>query len=319
VFAKANHFPIGLFAKANHFPIGLFAKANKSTGKLLAFYMTNFFAISAILGYIAIAWLMFNRPDNDSEIRHHTSARPLWLFGLSIATAQCLGLSLNGSFNFFASLSWVSALMAGVASATLLRVGERFLPLLSFTVASLAIALHLLFAGAIKPADGWQIQVHASIALLAYAALSLASAQAVLLLIVERRLRKPRRLITVSPKLTATKDTLNMWQRLSAHLPPLSRLERQLFQLIGVGFLTLTLTLITGALFISNWSAQHLVHKTVLTVSAWIVFGTLLLGHWRFGWRGKQAAIVTLAGMGLLALAFFGSKFVLEVVLKRGI
>jgi ABC-type uncharacterized transport system permease subunit len=121
------------------------------------------------------------------------------------------------------------------------------------------------------------------------------------------------------PRRSGEANDASLWRRISAHFPPLSRLERQLFQLISVGFLLLTLTLISGVLFISNWSAQHLVHKTVLTVSAWLVFGTLLLGHWRFGWRGKQAAIATLAGMGLLALAFFGSKFVLEVILKRGI
>ncbi len=284
--------------------------------------------MTAIFSYAAIAWLMFNPADAPSEIKRYTANRPLWIFGLGIAAIQCLGLSLTGSFNFFASLSWVSALMAALASATLLRVGERFLPLLSYTVASLAITLHLLFAGAVKPADGWQIQVHASVALLAYAALSLASAQAILLLIVERRLRKPNRTCSpcrlgetsaVLPMHTAAAQSATLWARLSAYLPPLSRLERQLFQLISVGFLLLTLTLISGVLFISNWSAQHLVHKTVLTISAWLVFGTLLLGHWRFGWRGKHAAIATLTGMGLLALAFFGSKFVLEVILKRGI
>ena len=40
-------------------------------------------------------------------------------------------------------------------------------------------------------------------------------------------------------------------------------------------------------------------------------------GHWRAGWRGRQAARWTLAGMALLLLAFFGSKFVLEVLLRR--
>jgi ABC-type uncharacterized transport system permease subunit len=99
--------------------------------------------------------------------------------------------------------------------------------------------------------------------------------------------------------------------------PPLSRLERQLFQLIGVGFLLLSAALVTGALFISDWFAQHLVHKTTLTIAAWLVFGALLLGHWRLGWRGKQAAYACLSGMTLLALAFFGSKFVLELLLKR--
>ena len=61
--------------------------------------------------------------------------------------------------------------------------------------------------------------------------------------------------------------------------------------------------------------AQHLVHKTVLSVLSWLLFGGLLLGRWRYGWRGIRAVHWTLAAMALLLLAFFGSKFVLELVL----
>ncbi|MCB1564805.1 MAG: cytochrome c biogenesis protein CcsA, partial [Xanthomonadales bacterium] len=64
--------------------------------------------------------------------------------------------------------------------------------------------------------------------------------------------------------------------------------------------------------------AQHLVHKTVLSLLAWAAFGVLLFGRWRFGWRGKRAVRWTLLAMLLLLLAFFGSKFVLEVILQRG-
>jgi ABC-type uncharacterized transport system permease subunit len=65
--------------------------------------------------------------------------------------------------------------------------------------------------------------------------------------------------------------------------------------------------------------AQHLVHKTVLSVLSWLVFGCLLVGRWRYGWRGRIAARWTLAAMALLVLAFFGSKFVLELVLGYGV
>jgi len=79
----------------------------------------------------------------------------------------------------------------------------------------------------------------------------------------------------------------------------------------------LTLTLLSGVLFVDNLFAQHLVHKTVLSIAAWFVFGILLFGRWRWGWRGRQAVRLTLLGMIVLLLAFFGSKFVLELVLKR--
>ena len=70
-------------------------------------------------------------------------------------------------------------------------------------------------------------------------------------------------------------------------------------------------------LFVDILFAQHLVHKTVLSIAAWIVFGILLFGRWRWGWRGRRAVRLTLAGAVVLLLAFFGSKFVLELVLKR--
>jgi ABC-type uncharacterized transport system permease subunit len=90
-----------------------------------------------------------------------------------------------------------------------------------------------------------------------------------------------------------------------------------LFQLIGAGFVLLSLTLLTGALFVEDLFGQHLVHKTVLSFAAWVVFGALLFGRWRYGWRGRRAVRLTLIGMLVLLLAFFGSKFVLEIVLKR--
>jgi len=79
----------------------------------------------------------------------------------------------------------------------------------------------------------------------------------------------------------------------------------------------LTLTLLSGILFVDNLFAQHLIHKTVLSIAAWFVFGALLFGRWRYGWRGRRAVRMTLVGMALLLLAFFGSRFVLELVLQR--
>ena len=99
--------------------------------------------------------------------------------------------------------------------------------------------------------------------------------------------------------------------------PPLAVMERLLFQLIGAGFALLSATLLTGVVFVEDLFAQHLAHKTVLSIAAWVVFGMLLAGRWRWGWRGRRAVRLTLAGMGLLLLAFVGTKFVLEIVLQR--
>ena len=97
-------------------------------------------------------------------------------------------------------------------------------------------------------------------------------------------------------------------------LPPLADLESLLFRVITVGFALLTLTLVTGVLFVDDLLAQKLVHKTVLSVLSWIVFGVLMIGRRRYGWRGMKAVHWTLAAMLLLLLAFFGSQFVIELV-----
>ena len=100
-------------------------------------------------------------------------------------------------------------------------------------------------------------------------------------------------------------------------LPALDVLERLLFQLLGLGFALLSLSLASGLAFVSDLFAQHLAHKTILSIVAWLIFGTLLWGRWRYGWRGRKAVWLSLAGIFLLLLAYFGSKLVLEVILDR--
>jgi hypothetical protein len=85
----------------------------------------------------------------------------------------------------------------------------------------------------------------------------------------------------------------------------------------GIGFALLTLTLLSGVLFVHNLHAQHQAHTAILSLVAWIIFGVLLIGRWRWGWRGHRAVNLTLLGMVILLLAFFGSKFVLEMILHR--
>ena len=232
--------------------------------------MTTLLSLLSVLGLLFVCFRMIHQAPEAA-----VQVRKLWPLALFCALLQAAALVLAASVDFFASLVWVASLMAALAASTLMRSGERFLPLLSYLVAMLSSVVFLLRPGVVKTLDGWQIQLHASVALLAYASLSLAALQALLLLFIEKRLKSPG---------SASAGWL---ARFANWLPPLSRIERQLFQLITVGFVLLTLTLLSGGLFIHDWFAQHLVHKTVLTLAAWLCFGLLLLGHWRFGWRGS--------------------------------
>jgi ABC-type uncharacterized transport system permease subunit len=100
-------------------------------------------------------------------------------------------------------------------------------------------------------------------------------------------------------------------------LPALVVLEGLLFRLIAVGFILLTASLLSGMAFVNDLFAQHLAHKTLLSILAWLVFGLLLFGRWRYGWRGRKAVRLCLAGIALLVLSYFGSKLVLENLLGR--
>lgn len=102
-------------------------------------------------------------------------------------------------------------------------------------------------------------------------------------------------------------------------MPPLMTLERLLFKYISIGFVLLTLTVGSGVLFSEQvfGRAPRFDHKTMFSIAAWILFGILLAGRYLWGWRGRMAWRMTLAGVAFLLLGYIGSRFVLEVVLKR--
>jgi ABC-type uncharacterized transport system permease subunit len=146
---------------------------------------------------------------------------------------------------------------------------------------------------------GWELTAHILLSLAAAALLFAAAVTAILLIFLDRRLRGRR--ISALP----------------SALPPLDALERIMFRLIGAGFGFLTLALFTGFVFVTNLFTQNLVQKTVLSLIAWLLFGVLLIGRRRFGWRGRSAVQWTLSGFAVLAVAYFGVKFVLEYVYGR--
>jgi len=104
---------------------------------------------------------------------------------------------------------------------------------------------------------------------------------------------------------------------------PLLTLERLTFQFVGAGFLLLTATLLMGWWFSESIHGAGQVwrwdHKTVFSLLSWLVFAVLLVGRARFGWRGRVAVRTLYTGAGLLLLGYVGSRFVLEVILRRGL
>lgn len=140
---------------------------------------------------------------------------------------------------------------------------------------------------------------HVILSILAYSLLTIATLQAMLLSYQNRHLKNRSGL------------------QYLRYLPPLQTMEALLFEFVLVGEILLTLSILSGFVFLDNIFAQHLVHKTVFSMAAWLVYGFLLFGKYKMGWRGNTAIRWTLAGFIFLMLAYFGSKLVLEIILQR--
>jgi ABC-type uncharacterized transport system permease subunit len=169
--------------------------------------------------------------------------------------------------------------------------------------AAICAPLPAFFAGRVSPdATSFEFRLHLVAGMLAYSLFTVAMLHALLIAKVENRLH-------AAPGLDGP----------LGHLPPLLSLERLVFALIGAAFAVLTVTLALGMLYSESFSgrAMRFEHKTVFAIVSWLIFGLLLAGRWRYGWRGRTALRWTLTGFIALMLSYPGSRFVLEVLLHR--
>lgn len=206
---------------------------------------------------------------------------------LSFTTAETASLIGWPMGAIALALSWLKPRFAGIGSILMIVAG-----IVAATTVEGA-------SGFALEQRSWEMATHIVLSTLAYALLTIAVALAVALRLLDRRLRsrQPLGWLTI--------------------LPSVEALEAGTFQALTVGFAVLTLALFSGFMFVEDLFAQHLIHKTVLSCLAWVVFAVLLFGRWRFGWRGRTATTWTLSGFALLGLAYFGSKIVLESILGR--
>ncbi len=219
----------------------------------------------------------------------------------SFSLAALVGSAGGPALSLGGVLSLVAWLLAAFALLAALKPRFRGLAAVVLPAAGIAALAALVpdpVSARPEPPD-WGLHAHVTLSILSYSLLSLGAALAILFLYRERTLRQRR---------------LQAWTRI---LPPLESLESALFTALVAGFSLLTLALFSGLMFLEDIFAQHLLHKTVLSLVAWGVFAVLLFGRMRLGWRGRQAVHWVLAGYGLLALSYFGSRFVLEFILGR--
>ncbi|MCT6700280.1 inner membrane protein YpjD [Rheinheimera sp. 4Y26] len=231
---------------------------------------------------------------------------------------------------FSAAITGIVLHMLGLSEAMFGSDGQNFsllnvsslvcwLITLSFTVTALrtpiALLLPIVFgfaalvqlAVAILPA-GAQVQhfeqntwllLHVIVAFIAYVMLIMATLYSLQVSYISQRLKQKTPLQT------------------GAVFPPLMQAEQLLFRLLLAGTVLLGLTLLSGAIFTADWFAKHNIHKNMLSLLAFALFSLLLIGHARLGWRGRVANALTISASLLLTLAYFGSRFVREILLQR--
>jgi|SRR6187455_749978 len=226
---------------------------------------------------------------------------PLVLHGYTLYDSIFAGAGLNfGVGSAVSSIVWLTAVIYWVSGFFYRLEG---LQTLVAPVAAVAVLLPLVFPS-LRPLANTELpafKAHISIAMLAYSLLTIAALHALLMAVVEHRLHHPA------------------MPTVMTNLPPLLTMETLLFRVIWVGFILLTLTLISGIVFSEEVFGQPLkfTHKTLFGIISWCVFAALLAGRQFYGWRGRIAIRWTLAGFIILLLAYLGSKFVLEVILRR--
>ncbi len=252
-------------------------------------------------GLLITRWLRAEQPIAPADFRWQTGILVLIgliAHGMVLQQVLILDSVLNLSIISVGSLtSWTAVLMLLLASLArpLEKLGIAVLP-----VAALTLLLGWLVPGEpvlSRPMTTPQ-SAHIIISLLAYSLIFLAALQSVLLMLQEKHLRQhhPGGFVRA--------------------LPPMETMEYLMFWMIHAGLVLLTLTVISGVFFSEMLFGKPMkfTHHTVLSIASWVVFAVLVVGHWRFGWRGRTAVRWTLIGFVLLILAYYGSKFVFEVL-----
>ena len=264
---------------------------------------TDIFSAGSVTLYIAALLLvlrqLFQRPQSDSKLVFAVAGMAITFHGLALSDLLLNSEGQNMSMLVVASLvSWLIAAMMTLAMPkfsvlTLLPVvyGFALLSVLGLWLVPTSYITHF----ELHP----ERLIHICLALSAYSTLVIAAFYAVQLLMIDNKLKSKQ---------------LNL---ANSALPPLMLVEKQLFQLILAGVLLLTLSLASGFFFLQEaMFAQGKAHKAILSIFAWGMYIYLLRQHHKVGVKIRTSVTFTLCGALLLTLAYFGSRFVNEVLIS---
>lgn len=264
--------------------------------------MDNLIAVvAAILYTLAIATIVPGLV-HQTGIRVKTvfaSACLALLFHVWLLSDLILGSS-GQNLSILNVASLISFIISLVMSSAMLKTRLWFiLPVVySFAALNLIAATFLPSNFITHLEQDPKLLLHISLALFSYSTLTIGALYALQLAWLDHKL-KAKKALVINP-----------------NLPPLMMVERQLFNIILIGNALLTITLLTGFIFVEDMFIQGKAHKAVLSFIAWVTYSVLLWGHYQRGWRGKKVTWFAVIGSCLLTLAYFGSRFVQEIILR---
>mgnify|MGYP004701320021 CR=1 FL=1 len=264
------------------------------------------FALLPIFAFVCYA---FATVAVANRLYHPEGPKLKWVFSAAVLgiVLHMMGLSqamfVGGGQNF--NLANVSSLVCWLITVsftvTALRTPIALLLPIVFGFAAL-VQLILAFVPTAQQFQHFEqspwLLLHIIIAFIAYVILIMATLYSFQVSLISQRLKQKNPLQTGSV------------------FPPLMQAEQLLFRLVLAGTILLGLTLLSGAIFTEDWFARQNIHKNVLSLIAFSLFSLLLIGHARLGWRGRIANGLTISASLLLTLAYFGSRFVREVLLR---
>ncbi|MDZ7669140.1 MAG: cytochrome c biogenesis protein CcsA [Gammaproteobacteria bacterium] len=245
------------------------------------------------------------------QIRSFRLSRPMAMRTLAWLTVPALlchavatYFQINSEAGLFLGLFTAASLIA-LLMVVFLILAATYLPVQNLLVLVLPIAALSVLAGLFGESSfqardslASALIAHILFSIVAYSILFMAACQSILLAYQEHALK--------------TRSSIRGLRL----LPPLESMESLLFALLWTGIVTLTAAIATGFIFLDDLFAQNVVHHTVLSLISWMLYAALLGGRHFFGWRSRTATYWTLIAFSLLVLGYFGSKFVLEVLLN---
>ena len=256
------------------------------------------FGYLVIAAYVMTALVFWQQIIRKSPLKVSASliAAPVLLMHLILLAAGLFaGSALDLSLTKLVSL-------VSLSIATVLTLGhKRFSSILLlppiFLFNAVALLPDLLTTSQYMTpfANNTGLAIHVGLALIAYAVFIMAALMAIQVWLIDYRLKHHGPL---------------------HGLPPLMVVDKQLNLMLHIGFVLLTASIVTGWLFLDNFLAPGQRHKAILTLIAWAIYAWMLWQDSRSGLSSKQMAVLSLLSGAVLTLAYFGSRFIREVLLS---